>query len=73
MKRNPVLHLFAEKMLKNRRRLLLLPGVSMGLGLGQHHTSLGTARQSAESGGRAALEQSMMFKPQSRDSERAKP
>ncbi|CAM9093749.1 unnamed protein product [Ectocarpus sp. 4 AP-2014] len=48
-------------------------GVSMGLGLGQHHTALGTARQSAESGGRVALEQSMMFKPQSRDSERAKP
>lgn len=44
-----------------------------GLGLGPNHTASVAARQSAEIGGRAALEQSMMFKPQAHDSERAKP
>lgn len=45
----------------------------MGVALGQQHIALGTARQSADAGGRAALEQSIMFVPQKEDSERAKP
>lgn len=52
----------------------LTEGVGMGLGLGQHHPGLGMQRQqNDQSSARAALQQSMIFAPQTHDSERTKP
>lgn len=52
---------------------LVLEGVPISMAPGHHNNALGTARQNIEASGRAALEQSMMFRPQEEDSERAKP
>lgn len=47
-----------------------IAGVGMG---GQHQAGLGGVRGNDQSNARAALQQSLMFAPQSHDSERLKP